>query len=231
MRYEPSYQRQLFWDSEGAPGLSDVIDAMSGRINNFGNKIPSTKKNAMVTYLAFGTFAVGLLAAIITYIARKSVLLTMIVGLVSVFYAMGAAALIGLVISRTFFSRKCTEPVNAKCIGISIRGRSEHGKLIKAPVFKYAYGGRNYLAVDGRWTNFYKEFPKIGEDWEIKVDPDDPEEIEWTESKSTSIFIVLWGVGSIIMASLILWMCLQDKNFMEAALNEQPPVVRVVSRG
>ena len=214
MRYEPNYRSQFFWDSEGRPGIEDLFNFL--KTNTGGSRIPRNRLSKLINVeLAIGAVAVAI-ACVIIYVTSKSVLLTLVLGMVSVFYAMGIAALVGLIIARTKFATNYTETVSAKCIGISISGMTDHRQLLKTPVFKYSYGGRNYIAFDGKWSNFHDAFPEIGGDWEIDVNPDDPEDIRWQPGKSTAKFIVIWGVASILFASMMMWVCTQDEDFMAA---------------
>ncbi len=215
MRYEPNYSRQYFSESDSIP--SPIELASSINVNGSFNKMPKDRfTSAVHAMIGIGALVLAVVAVII-YVVTKSPLLTLVMSMAAVFFIMGILAFVGLALSRTKFAKSYTETVPAKCIGISIRGVTDHMRLIKTPVFKYAYGGKDYIAIDGKWANFHDAFPEIGGDWEIEVNPDDPEDIRWQQGRSTAKFVIIWGIASIIFASGMLWLCFQDEDFMKAA--------------
>lgn len=214
MRYDPNYDNQFFWDRSNRPGLLDLANMVKTNIG--GTNSPRDKRSRKISVdLAVGAIAVAVTCVII-YATSRSALFTLVIGVVAVFYAMGIGMLVELLLSRTIYSRNYTETVSAKCIGISIHGETENGQLIKTPVFEYSFGGRNYIAFDGKWSNFRDNFPEIGGDWEIELDPDNPEDIRWQPDKSFSKFAAIWGIAAILFASMVLWSTLHDEDFMAA---------------
>ena len=218
MRYEPSYRRQVFSENGGFPDTMALLQAISG--NNYGSRMPKDKRGKMVSIELPIGLVIVLIAAGIIYMKTHSITLTLVLGMVALFYVMGLMAFVGLILSRTVFSTDYTETVTAKCIGISIRGMSDHFRLIKTPVFKYYYGGSNHIAFDAMWSTMHDSFPEVGQDWQIEINPDDPDDLRWQKGKKTGLFLIIWGIASILFATLLLWLTTQDEAFMETCLNE-----------
>ena len=96
-------------------------------------------------------------------------------------------AVVGLIVDYNRMikrPKKMTAEVNALVAGHSLE--ASNGHLMRTPVFKYEYGGRKYFAYDGVCSNTGK-VPKVGEEVTIRIDPDEPSELSWSDKKQEHI--------------------------------------------
>ncbi len=112
----------------------------------------------------------------------------------SVFILAGIA-----IISVTFLTNlsqktHCTESVTAVCINLNRTHDSDSGSSY-APVYKYYYGGEEYISAQDFYTNI--DVPKIDSEVELYINPENPGEFY---RKSFLQNLVKYGMGIIFLA-------------------------------
>lgn len=93
-------------------------------------------------------------------------------------FLMGAYVMVLPIIRRSVMLKRCTERIMAVCIYLDKRlNRSSKGGryYTYAPQWEYTFNGRVYKHQEQGHSNI--GVPKIGDEHEIFVNPDDPEEI------------------------------------------------------
>lgn len=215
MIYDPRYQGQVFWDAPHSPDLMTLLNMLQDQIRLKSEIVyPPAGKDSKILGFGFGiTALLGLAAGGITHLITKASLASFIVGFISLFLGFTVTALIiahNRLISRP---RLMTSEVNAVCIGHSIT-RSDH-HTSRTPVFKYTYKGREYTAYDGNYANNTK-IPSTGSEVTIKVDPEDPAEIMWSDknNKKMFFFAAMICIVMIIGEIAMIIVTLSDKGIM-----------------
>ena len=125
----------------------------------------------------------------------KSHIMTLIpAALLSVFILAGIAII--TVTFSTNLSQKthCTESLTAVCINLNRTHNSDSGSSY-APVYKYYYGGEEYIVAQDFYTNI--DVPKIDSEVELYINPENPGEFY---RKSFLLNLFKYGMGIIFLA-------------------------------
>lgn len=113
--------------------------------------------------------------------------------LLSVFILVGIAITAGTFINNLSQKLHCTESITAVCINLNRRHDSDSGSVY-APVYKYYYGGEEYIVAQDFYTNI--DVPKIDSKVELYINPENPEEFY---RKSFLQNLVKYGLGIIFL--------------------------------
>lgn len=232
MHYDPNYRNQFFYDSSNSIGIREAISIARRElaVSEVKTKMPRSKHSKAALYAFLGVTALVLIASGIIWLVSKSLLLTIVLFVVMAFASVAVVAVV-VVISDSLLRKNCCDPVEATCIGYSISGGSGDGSgggLMKAPVFEYEYRGFKWKAFDGMYDNF-SQLPVVSQKTKILVNPDDPEDIVWNFGKSRQIFLILAIAFGTVLSLSMLFVILNDDNFMNAALSNGEPVAEAQS--
>ncbi len=221
MIYNQNYRDQFFWDQPGKPSISQLFGMVKSELSTPRVKRPSNPvtKVSLVS-LGIGALIVAL-SALLSYALTKSILFMIIIIMVTAFIFMGASFIVIAVYNFFIYGRRCTVSTPATCIGYSISGSSNNNsggaRLLRSPVFKYTYGGLEYIAFDDVYESG-GNVPPMNVETTILVDPSDPSHIKWDFSNRKAVWIIAGGAIFILMAFGLLFLCLSDDDFREAAL-------------
>lgn len=125
-----------------------------------------------------------------------------ICGIISVsFFIAGVLMIIMPLLKRRYKLNTCTETITATCVYLdSHMSRSSHSHhRVYAPKWEYTVGGKVYEHQENMYTNV--GVPVVGEDYEILVNPYDPNEIYRRDPYTLTFILVM---GAIFLASGIL---------------------------
>lgn len=118
---------------------------------------------------------------------------------------MGVAATVHPIVKRNVMLKRCTETVTAVCIGLDekISHSHEHGRtVLYAPKWEYSFGGRVYQHQETLHSNI--GVPKIGSEYELYINPDDPDEI-YRKDKKGNAFQYLFGIVFVVFGVLAMF--------------------------
>lgn len=215
MIYDPRYRDQIFWDAPHKPDLMTLINMFQDQIRLKSEVVyPPSGKDAKTLGIGLGCSALaGLAAGGITYLMTKVGLASFIVGFITLFLGFTITALIIARYRLIIRPSKMTSEVNAVCVGYSISRSDQH--TIRTPVFKYTYNGREYLAYDGNYSN-HSKIPSIDSTLTIRIDPEDPAELMWSERNNRKTFFFAAAVCVIMIIGEIgmIIVTLGDKGIM-----------------
>lgn len=110
-----------------------------------------------------------------------------------VFFTAGLLMIIMPFLKRHFMLKKCTETVMAKCVYVDSQMNSgkKGARRVYAPKWEYYIDGRFYVHQENTYTNVH--VPKVGEEHEIFVDPNDPDQI-YRHNPSILIIMLIMGI-------------------------------------
>lgn len=103
-------------------------------------------------------------------------------------FLMGAFVMVLPILKRSIMLKRCTERITAVCTYLDkkLNRSSKGGRYYTyAPKWEYTYNGKVYQHQERNHSNI--GVPKIGEEYEIFINPDDPDEIYRKDLKG-SIF-------------------------------------------
>ncbi|MBR4579955.1 MAG: hypothetical protein IKO32_01840 [Lachnospiraceae bacterium] len=233
MHYDPNYKNQFFHQSANTIGIAEAIQIARREINvaEYKTKMPKSKLSKIISYAILGVSALILLITAIIWLISRSVLLTLVLFVIMAFASVSIIAVI-IAIADSILHKNCSDPVEATCIGYSYSAGPSHdsggGRMERTPVFEYEYHGMKCVAFDGIYDNF-SQVPLISQKTTILVNPSDPEDIHWNFGKHRQIFLILaCAFGSVLSLSM-LFVVLNDDNFMNSALSKEDPSVEVSS--
>lgn len=201
MRYDRSYRNQVFWDKDHSISLAELIEMIKQEMyeRKHGGGVaypPKTDDSETLRKGGLGTVVLVIVAALVAFLIKRDGLVALIVGFMCFFIGFTITALI-IVYNRLYVRpARMTQEVSAKCIGHSLTNSDGH--MLKSPVFSYYYAGRNYTAYTGNYGSGRK-IPAIGTDVTIKIDPEDPMELKWSDSSTKSSFIFASLVCGIVL--------------------------------
>jgi hypothetical protein len=223
MRYESNYRNQFFWESDGLPGISEMMDFFRSEMTAPKAKIPATKITKAILISLLSLSAITVITAGISFAIMKSIAFTVVLSMLVLFFLMGIMIIVLSILQFKVFPKACSEPVEAECIGFSISGGNGDGGAAgptRCPVFKYSYHGFEYTAFDHVYEN-RGNFPAVGSKLQILVNPDDPEELVWDLTGRRPRFLILCGIFAIVLSAAIMFIVLNDKNFMDSAREDK----------
>ena len=112
------------------------------------------------------------------------------------FFTIGLLMIVLPLIKQQYLQRVCTEPVMARCVYLDSRRETTNGrtKILYAPKWEYSVDGEVYQHQENTYTNL--NVPAIGEEREILMNPDAPEQVY---SKNGSFKITV-AMGVFMMA-------------------------------
>ena len=197
MLYESNYRGQVYWDSPDRITLRDVLEKLNERIqyHHYVTTPPASPDLKTVGIGMLINTLVCIAVGFIKYFLHGSGIAGFVTGFVLWF---AGFAVIGLIVGYNRMikrPKKMTVEVNALVAGHSLE--ASNGHLLRTPVFKYEYGGRKYFAYDGVYSNTGK-VPKVGEEVTIRIDPDEPSELSWSDKNNRSTFMFIGFVCAII---------------------------------
>ena len=234
MHYDPNYKNQFFHDSSNSIGIKEAINIARREIavSEYKTKMPKSKLSKVMTYSILGVSALVLLATALIFVFSRSFLFTIVMFVIMAFASVAVNAIVIAIVS-SILNKRCTEPVEATCIGYSMSGSSDHdssaaGGLERTPVFEYDYHGFKCVAFDGVYDNFSK-LPFVSQKTTILVNPDDPEDIYWNFGKHRSVFLILACVFGSVLSISMFFVVINDENFMNSAFSENEPQTEVSS--
>lgn len=102
--------------------------------------------------------------------------------------------------NRNRMLKRCTSVVKARCAGRYTRHTSK-GKMY-APVWEYVFNNVSYRSSESVYTNLGK--PKVDDESEIYVNPDDPEEI-YRVNPYEFITMTITGIAAILLSIIIIY--------------------------
>ena len=215
MIYDERYRDQVFWDAPYSPDLHILINMIREKALNRTEIItPPAGKDLKTLGIGLGcTALLALAAGGITYLVTKVGLAAFIVGFISLFIGFTITAFL-IARNRLLIRPKLmTAQVNAVCVGHSLTGGDGH--MNRCPVFKYTYNGREYLAYDGNYTNRTK-LPDVDEKLTIRIDPEDPAELMWSEGQNKNSFFFAVIVCAVLLLGEIgmIFVTLCDEGIM-----------------
>lgn len=228
MHYDPNYKNQFFHQSANTIGIAEAIQIARREINvaEYKTKMPMSRLSKITLYAVLGVSALVLIISAIIWLISKSFLLTLVLFVIMAFASVGVISVI-IAIASAILRKSCTDPVEATCIGYSYSAGPNHnprpGRITKTPVFEYEYHGMKCVAFDGMYDNF-SQGPLISQKTNILVNPDDPEDIYWNFGNQRLIFLILAFAFGTVLSLSMLFVVLNDKNFMDAALSKDEPV-------
>ena len=177
-----------------------IFGFMAFRSNE--KKYPEDKMTAL-TFTLFGLafFAAPLILRHISnsdkYTAEQAKQYTgMAIGLISM--VIGAAVVVLPLISDKMKRNRCTASVEAVCAevlskiasGSSGRRGHRHHHRVYAPVWEYFYDGRTIRKAESTYSNI--NVPQVGSTTELKINPDDPEDI-YRKNGAAKVFVAIVG--------------------------------------
>lgn len=223
MNYNPDYRHQMFWDTNEPINFMSVMREMSQMDRFPREKYPATKVSKVMRIEGLIGMILSVISALIAFIISKSVVLLIVVFMIAVILCLGIASIVLGVARNIIINRNVTETITAKCIGYSISGGgSKSRRVMRSPVFKYNYRGVDHVAFDGVWSNSGSRLPKVGDDFEIKIDPNDPDELVWEKNSGTNFIAIAMGVFALILAGGFIKLACSDDSFRAAIDNEAP---------
>lgn len=109
------------------------------------------------------------------------------------FFIAGILMLVMPFVKRHFLLKVCTLPIMATCIDLDLRLSSNRRSRshVYAPKWKYTVNGKEYEHQENSYTNM--NVPKIGSEYEILVNPYDPDQI-YRNDPSSMKFMVIFGI-------------------------------------
>lgn len=215
MIYDERYRDQIFWEN---PYDLDYASFKSKLLDLAMNKTqfitPPAGKDAKTVGIGFLiAVVVAALAGVITHFATGAGIGAVVVAVIA-FFMVGTVTAVIVARNRLIVRpSKMTQEVNAKCVGYSLTGSDGH--MNRCPVFKYTYGGREYLAYEGNYSN-RGERPEIDSMVTIRVDHDDPAEFVWNDrnNQKTFVFSAVICVIMFLVEIAMLIITLSDKGLM-----------------
>lgn len=195
MIYNENYSNQFFRDTNEPFTLKDFYKLSKEKLAIKEQNInPPKSQDIKIWIVGLGvTFVMTAVACIIVALTRfKTASLGLMIAVAMLMFFLGGTVTVYVkIVNRLMIiPRRMTEPVNALCVGFSLSGNeSGEGGIMQTPVFKYKYGEIEYLAYDGIYTN-HAEFPGIGEEWTIAVDPNNPSELVWSTKNNIKLFVL-----------------------------------------
>lgn len=226
MHYDPNYKNQFFHQSSNV-GMNEALDILRREISSapYKTKMPKKGLSKVVLYALPAVSALVLIITAIVWLITKSFLFTLVLFVILAFCGVGIMALIS-VIAGSILRKKCSEAVEATCIGYSYAAGSNGGspgaRIDRTPVFEYEYHGYKCVAFDGVYDNFSRG-PLVSQQTTILVNPEDPEDIVWNFGKTRQIFLILAFLFASVLSIAMLFVVLGDENFMNSALSEGEP--------
>ena len=210
MIYNYNYRRQIFWDTNDSLTVMELIQKITDLATINRESPPSSKDSKTFGIGCLLAFILGGAAGSITYLINKSAAGAIVIGMISFFMVFTVTAFIILRNRMLVRPAKMTQEVNAECIGFSFT--CSNGHRLRTPVFAYHYNGKKYLSYDGTYANNVK-MPAIGSEVTIHIDPDDPNEIMWSEKNNKNTFIF----GALVCAIMFIG----EIGFIILALNDK----------
>lgn len=117
--------------------------------------------------------------------------------------ALGAALIIGNLLSKRNSSKVYTVPVQAVCVELKSPAHGSHVPSKLSPVYEYTYNGVTQRSQVGYFST--KGYPRAGETREIFINPERPGGcLDPVMSKSTSFGLAFLGGFFIVMGVLVL---------------------------
>ena len=107
---------------------------------------------------------------------------------------------------------RCTTQVQATVTGFARSESSEKGSSNSSsvtPVFEYDFNGKTYSSNASTYSSSFKDTFKVGSQYIIYVDPNDPMELyseEISKSDGTILKILRWGGVGLIVFGIISFM-------------------------
>ena len=209
MLYDKMYKDQLFWDNAYELTVTDFVrrmrQEMMERMERREIVYPPAGKDLKTVGIGV-LISVGAAAAAggIAFAVSGSGIGGFCLGFILFFILM--CFVVVFVMFQRLIKRpqKMTQEVNATCMGYSLTGGNNNGGFSITPVFKYFYGGREYLAYDGNYQNHsWKKMPPIDSELTIRIDPEDPAELMWSEGNNKKMFIFCTGVTIAVLAGAV----------------------------
>lgn len=225
MFYDPNYRNQFFYDSSNSIGIREAFQLARRELSvaAYKTKMPKTGLSKVGLYSFLGVSAFVLIATALIWIFFKSALFTIVLFVIMAFASIGIIAII-YTVALFRFRRRCSVPVEATCIGYSISGGADHdsgaGRISRSPVFEYEYQGARFVAFDGMYDNF-SALPAVSQKTTILIDPSDPEEIVWNFGRKREKFLILAAAFAVVLGFAMLFIVLNDENFMNSAFHEK----------
>lgn len=101
-------------------------------------------------------------------------------------------------VKRIIMQKKCSERVMATCVSLDRNVTTEDGQTSTtyAPKWEYSFNGRVYHHQEKLYTNI--GVPDVGKEYEIFINPDDPEQI-YRKDLATSVSGFVFGGVFIFM--------------------------------
>ena len=216
MRYQPNYQNQFFMDENRSLTIAELFHVAKDHTQYKRVPMPLDPQLKII-YLIAGIFAgLDLLTTLATFIISRSIAFAIVIMLIMMVFLLGIFFIIVSVYKFIIAPKKCTVPVEAKCIGYSIsHSGNSHGRPARSPVFTYEYNGYNFTAFDSVYEN-HISLPEIGSICNILVNPEDPEDLVWKQSKGRAAWFIAGGIFGIVLSIAIFSICFKDQNFMDS---------------
>lgn len=108
-----------------------------------------------------------------------------------IFFFIGLGIMITPYITKKIKIKRCTDKSIAKVVNLQ-RKRSSKGKYVYCPVYEYLYKGQILVTNDNSYRNFC--LPKLGDEFEILINPQDPTDTYVNSNKSKVGNIIFGGI-------------------------------------
>lgn len=119
------------------------------------------------------------------------------VGMGICFLLLGIFVSVLPVIKRSVMLKRCTENIPAVCVHLN--SRTNRRVTTYAPKWEYSFNGQVYEHQELLYSNI--GVPKIGDEYEIFVNPDDPYEV-YRKNFRGDLFQFIFGVVFIVIGVL-----------------------------
>ncbi len=238
MIYNPDYRRQIFWDTNDPVNFVNILRQISEMERYPRERYPTSRAGKTVKTGALICFILAVIAAVISFIISKSIILAIVVLMIGVGICLGVSSILLAFSRKIIIDGHITEKISATCIGYSLRGSGNSGRRVMgSPVFKYNYRGMDHIAFDAVWSTGSAGKPYlVGQECEIWIDPDDPDEMVWDKSNSNFFIPLVMGIFALALAGVFIFLAASDDAFKTAVEQEgdQTPVTEVydpIARG
>ncbi len=123
-----------------------------------------------------------------------------------IFFFVGLGIIITPYINKKIKIKRCTDKSIAKVVNLQ-RKRNSKGKYLYCPVYEYLYKGQILVTNDNSYRNFC--LPKLGDEFEILINPQNPTDTYVNSNKSKVGNIIFGGIFMAvpIFIMLILLLC------------------------
>ena len=231
MRYNANYKNQFFWDSNNDITFKQLWEMMKAEFATGGRNVtpPRSRFSKFITIGICSVAGAALVSFGISFLVTKGAVFALVIAMLTLFIFLGIFFIALSIFGFVILPKSYTEQIEAVCVGHSISGGGGNdgaGRPARCPVFEYTYKGQKYLAYDGIYDNTSAK-PMIGATVPIMIDPAAPEELMWNSPNGAMIFLSLGGLFFIVLALAMLFVTLNDDNFMNQTIPARAEKVRI----